>query len=778
MMTAALKDNFMKPTLAKLLISFALLTNSPSSLSAEDEAVDAMSKKVESIFNDQQSEIPDVEKITIDRIHSSPSLQGFTAKSLKFSPDGSRITYLQGKIEDHNTYDLWEYHIATKKHQLLVDAQSIFNGLQNLSAEEKSRRERQRVYGEGILEYHFSHDGKALLFPLNGDVYYYLISSKQSKRLTSTIAFETDLKFSPQNHFVSYIREKNLYIYNLKTGSEQQLTKNGTGVIKNGMSEFVAQEEMDRHTGYWWSDDEKHIAFLRVDESAVMKVVHNEIYSEKIALVEQRYPRAGTSNVLIELAVIDLKSNKIRLVDTGKNKDIYIPRVKWLPDSKNLSYQLQSRDQQTLTLFSYNIRKRRSKSILVEQSEHWLNLHKDLSFLNNNKGFIWASERDGYKHLYHYSVSGEQISQLTKGNWSVDSLTHVDEKNNWIYFTGRADTPIEKHLYRVPLTGSSPENVQRISKRNGIHNIQFSMKSGEYIDNFSNIKTPAQISLHKANGQHVSWIAENKITAEHPLSPYYNDLVFPEFGTLTADDGETDLFYKLYKPTDLQPGKEYPVIIQVYGGPLAQRVTNKWHGADLTQYLVQQGYIVFQLDNRGSSNRGTAFETPIYKTLGQIEVDDQITGARFLQTLPFIDKKRIGIYGHSYGGYIALMAMFKAGDYFSAGVSGAPVTDWLLYDTHYTERYLGLPKDNEVGYQDSSVYPFVSGLESPLLIYHGMADDNVLFTHTTKLIKALQDNGKLFELMTYPGSKHSMRGKAVQVHLDKTIVSFFDRHFK
>ena len=725
-----------------------------------------------------QAAVTKTKALTIERIYSSPSLNGQTPKSLKFSPDGSRVTYLQGKAEDLHRYDLWEYNLASKEHKLLVDSQSLFSGPENLSDEEKARRERQRIYGIGIIEYQFSQDGSALLFPLNGDIYYYHLASKTAKRLTETTAFETDVKFSPKGNFVSYIREQNIYVLNIASGEERQLTTDGAGAIKNGMSEFVAQEEMDRMTGYWWSPDEKHIAFLRVDETPVQTIIRNEIYAEKIELIEQRYPATGTNNVHIQLAVTDIKGKKIRFIDLGKNKDIYIPRVKWFADSKKLSYQWQSRDQKTLVLKSYNLKNHRQKTLLTETSTHWINLHKDLTFLKDNKSFIWASERDGYKHLYHYTLKGQLISQLTKGEWVVDSLRRVDEKNGWVYFTGRADTPLERHLYKVPLTGKSPENVQRITKRNGFHSINFSATSDSYLDSFSNIKTPTQVSLHLANGKHITWLAQNKVTPEHPVAPYYDDLVMPEFGSLKSDDGQANLFYKLYKPKNMQPGKKYPVIVQVYGGPHAQRVTNSWQGADMTQYMLQQGYIVYQLDNRGSNYRGTAFEFPIYETLGKVEVTDQITGVKYLHTLPYVDKERIGIYGHSYGGYLALMTMFKAGDYFKAGVSGAPVTDWMLYDTHYTERYLNHPKANADGYQQSSVFPYISGLSGPLMIYHGMADDNVLFTNTTKLIKALQDEGKLFELMTYPGSKHSMRGKKVKVHLNSTIMDFFDRHFK
>jgi len=728
------------------------------------------------------------EQLSIERIYSSPSLNGQTPKSLKFSPDGSRVTYLQGKSDDLNRYDLWEYNLKSKENKLLVDSQALFSGTEVLSNEEKARRERQRIYGFGIMEYKFSNDGSALLFPLNGDVYYYDLVTKTAKRLTETSVFETDVKFSPKGNYVSFIRGENIFVLNIESGKERQLTKDGgSNNIKNGMSEFVAQEEMARMTGYWWSPNEKHIAFLRVDESPVKVVIRNEIYAEKIELIEQRYPATGTNNVNIQLAVTDIKGKKTRFIELdeaqggtskGNKNDFYLPRVNWLPNSKSLSYQWQSRDQKTLKLKIYNLKKRKQKTLLTEQSDHWLNLHHDLVFLSDKKSFIWASERDGYKHLYHFTNSGKLINQLTKGNWVVDSIKHVDEKNGLIYFTGRADTPLERHLYSVPLNGKSPEHVARISKRNGFHNINFSKNSKSYIDSFSNISTPKQVSLHQANGEHITWLEENKITKDHPMAPYYSKLIQPKFGTLTASDGKTSLYYKLYKPENMTPGKKYPVVVRVYGGPHAQLVKNSWQGADMTQYMLQQGYIVFQLDNRGSNYRGTAFEFPIYEELGEIEVADQRTGVEYLHSLEFVDKDRIGIFGHSYGGYMALMTMFKAGDYFKAGVSGAPVTDWLLYDTHYTERYLNHPEVNADGYDKSSVFPYVSKLNGPLMIYHGMADDNVLFTNTTKLIKTLQDEGKLFELMTYPGSKHSMRGKKVKVHLNKTIMNFFDRQFK
>lgn len=718
------------------------------------------------------------DNISIERIYSSPSLNGKAPKSLKYSPDGTRVTYLQAKRDDRYQYDLWEYNLTTKTNNLLVDSKELFSGTEVLSDEEKARRERQRVYGSGIMEYTFSNDGQALLFPLNGDIYYYNLTDKAAKRLTETDEFETDVKFSPQGTYASFIRKQNLYAVHIDSGKEIRLTKDGGGNIKNGMAEFVAQEEMDRMTGYWWANDEAHIAFTRIDESPVDIVIRNEIYADEVKLIEQRYPATGTNNVHIKLGVVNLTNKRIRFVDLGKEKDIYLPRVNWFPDSKRLSYQWQSRDQKTLKLNVYNLKNGKQSTLLTEQSDHWLNLNNDLTFLKDNKSFIWASERDGYKHLYHYADNGKLIAQLTQGKWVVDELEAVDEKNGWLYFTGRADTPLERHLYKVTLDGKSPAHVVRVSKRTGFHDITFAGDNLSYIDKFSNYKTPWQVSLHTLDGEHLAWLEENKLDETHPAFPYVERLVQPEFGSLKSEDDQTTLYYKLYKPQTMTPGEKYPVIVNVYGGPHAQRVTNSWQGVNMTQYMLQQGYVVFQLDNRGSNYRGTAFEFPIYQKLGDVEVADQITGVKYLHSLPFVDKERIGIFGHSYGGYMALMTMFKASDYFKAGVSGAPVTDWLLYDTHYTERYLNHPQANAEGYENSSVFPYVDGLKGPLLIYHGMADDNVLFTNTTKLIKTLQDKNKTFELMTYPGSKHSMRGKPVKVHLNHTIMKFFDRHFK
>ena len=710
--------------------------------------------------------------LDIERIFASPSLDGNAPRALKVSPDGERVTFLKGKQTDYERLDLWEYHIDSGETRLLFDSNDLQSGEEVLSDEEKARRERMRLSGSGIVSYQWSADGKALLFPLGGDVYYHKLGEKGAKQLLDTDVFETDIKLSPKGNYISFIRDQNLFVKHIESGKETAITKEGGGNIKFGMAEFVAQEEMGRMTGYWWSPDESFIAFTKVDESPVDVISRSEIYADDIKTIDQKYPKAGTNNVLVELAIQNINNGARRWVDLGEDKDIYLARGKWMPNSETFTYQWQTRDQQTLELRAYNVPTEKQEVLLSETSNTWVNLHNDLYFLSDSDQFIWASERDGFKHLYLYENNGKLVRQLTQGDWVVDNIEAVDAKSNRIYFAGRKDTPLESHAYSVSLNGG---DISRITNEGAYHSVSFSKDASIFIDRFSTINSPAQVSLNDASGKRITWLEENKVEEGHPLHAYMDSWTKPEFGDITTKDGAT-LKYRIYKPENLE--KKHPVIVYLYGGPHAQVVTNSWAGNRglLMQHWVDKGYVVFTLDNRGSNYRGKAFEDPIYKKMGFVEVDDQVAGVEFLRTLPYVDAKRIGVHGHSYGGYMTLMTMFKAGDYFQAGVSGAPVTDWRLYDTHYTERYMGNPKTDDDAYTASSVFPYAKDLKGDLLIYHGMADDNVLFTHSTMLYKHLQDLAIPFETMDYPGKKHSIRGKQTGIHLYKTITNFFDRN--
>jgi dipeptidyl-peptidase-4 len=697
--------------------------------------------------------------LEIERLYAAPDLDGPAPRGAEISPDSSRVTFLKGKDTDPLQMDLWEFNLADQEMRLLVDSTALISGEEDLSEEELARRERLRIVGQrGIVSYKFSPDGKRLLFPLSGDLYLYDLESRETQRLTETDAGETDPKFSSTGSYVSFIRDQNLFVIDLDSFEEKQLTQDGGGLIRNGMAEFIAQEEMDRYTGYWWAPDDSAIAFTRVDESPVQVADRFEIYAENFEVYQQRYPATGTPNALITLGVIEPDGSDLRWMDTGEETDIYLPRVDWFPDSEFLAVQRQSRDQKTLELLKIDATSGGSRVLLTETSDTWINLHNELVFLDSRPQFIWKSERSGFAHLYLYDNDGE-----------------LDETNDRIFITATLDSPMERNIYEISLTGSG--EPQRVSQDAGWHQADFAESGEFYVDSFSNVDTPSQSSLRRTDGALIGFIEENPLDESHPYHPYLATRPSIKFGTLEAEDGQA-LYYRMLKPADFDPGRRYPVIVYVYGGPHGQSVTNEW-GAGFNEILARNGFIVFTIDNRGTSFRGVAFDAPIYRRMGRVEVTDQMVGVDYLRSLEFVDPDRIGIWGWSYGGYMTLMSLFQQPQAFAAGVSGAPVTDWTLYDTHYTERYLGTPQNNADGYEASGVFPYAKELDAPLLLIHGMADDNVLFTNSTKLMKTLQDEGRPFDLMTYPGSKHGLtRVPASGKHTYSHILRFFEQHLK
>lgn len=711
------------------------------------------------------------EELTLERLYGSPSLGGDAIEALQLSPDGSRVTYLKGKDDNLLQLDLWEYNIADGEHRLLVDSIELLGGEEVLSEEEKARRERQRIRAGGIVTYFWDAEGRALLFPLGGDIYYKPLDG-DARQLTATEASETDMRVSPQGSYVSFIRERDLFIIDLASGEERQLTFDGEGAIANGVAEFVAQEEMDRDTGYWWALDESKIAFTKIDESPVHIMQRYEIGTAGgVTVYEQRYPLAGTDNVLIDLGVVDLASGDVSWLDLGDEEDIYLTRVNWTPDSATVAFQRQSRDQQTLDLIFAAADGSSQTTVLTESADHWLNLTHDLTFLEDGR-FLWTSERSGYRHIYLYNTDGSH-QQLTEGDWVVSHISGLDEAGGMVYFEG-FQTVLEQHLYGVSFDGGE---VQQISEDGAWHSAVVSGEGGVFIDTFSSDTQPSQTILRGLDGSVKTVLLENALDENHPYYPYLEGHAAKEFGTLEAEDGST-LHYSITKPADFDPEQVYPAIVFAYGGPgVTQRVRNTW-AMDFNQYLARQGYIVFTLDNRGTKNRGSAFEAQIYKAMGGVEVTDQVLGTEYLKSLPYVDADNVGFWGWSYGGYMALNLMFKAPGTFKAAFSGAPVTKWELYDTHYTERYMGHPIHDAVAYEGSSVFPYVGGLDGDLLVMHGMADDNVFFDHTVTLIADLQKRGLPFELMTYPGERHGIYNPTMSLHRYHTAFDFFERKLK
>ncbi|GFE81410.1 peptidase S9 [Steroidobacter agaridevorans] len=728
------------------------------------------------------------EPLTVARIFADPDLAGPRLREPKFSPDGRYVTYLQGKADNKDQLDLWAFDTRNGTARVLVDSRKLVGDDEKLSAEEEARRERQRTAAlRGIVEYEFSSDGKRLLIPLGGDLYLYDLDAKSEPvtRLTHSASYETDAKISPAGRYVSFIRDQNLFVIDLRTRREQAITTDGAGLVQNGVAEFVAQEEMGRDTGYWWSPDDSHIAFTRIDDTPVQEVERFEINADGARMFRQRYPAAGTANAKVELKVVTLANSKIKDIELGLG-DGYLPRLKWFPDSKALAAQRQTRDQKKLELLKIDIASGASRVLLTETNPHWVELSDDFKFLQSKPQFIWSSRRSGYKHLYLYDFDGKLLHPLTAGEWMVvgdgseNGLVGVDEAAGRVYFLGSKDSALERHLYWTSLTKDTSSNVTRVSREAGWHDAKLLPGGRGYLDLHSSPDQPPSASLRKPDGSLQHWLLRNPLDTTHPYYPYVSNQVAEDFGSVTASDGQ-QLYYRLMKPANLVAGKRYPAIIDVYGGPHVQNVRKDWMGGAraaqglFRQVLAQNGFVVLTLDNRGSGFRGNAFESAIAGRTGKVEIEDQLRGVEYLQSLPFVAGDRIGIMGWSYGGYMALMGLTTT-KAFRAGIAGAPVTDWALYDTHYTERYLGTPQNNAEGYRSSAVFPYADSLHGSLLLVHGMADDNVLFTHSTRLMQTLQSLNKPFDVMTYPGGKHGLVRMPQQGrHYYEMVLRFFER---
>ncbi|MGC1548345.1 MAG: S9 family peptidase [Rhodanobacter sp.] len=721
------------------------------------------------------------EKLTIERIFDGGSLAGPAPRNLQISPDSERVTFLRAKTDDQFQLDLWEYNLKDKRMRMLVDSRVLEPHGEQLSDAEKARRERERTAGlHGILDYQWSPDGKQLLLPIGGKLYVYDLASGKSRQLDTGDA-AIDPKISPKGQYVSYVSGQNLWVIDLASGVAKQLTHDGGDTVHNGEAEFVAQEEMDRSTGYWWAPDDSAIAFERYDEAHVPVTRRFEIYADRTDVVKQRYPFAGDPNVQVKLGLIAPTGGEARWIDLESNhaavdQDIYLTRVQWLPDGKQLSYQRMPRNQQQLDLQLVDATTLAQRTLLTETSNTWINLNDDLTFLDNDKGFIWGSERTGFHHLYLYGLDGKLKHAIDQGDWPIDGLLAVDETHGRVYVSSNRDFVPDRQIYALKLDGSDATTPKRISQGAGSHVAVFAKDASFYVDTFSNAETPPQVSVHQPDGRFIAWIEQNKLDEQHPFWPYRDSLIKPEFGTLKASDGQI-LYYRVYKPLNFDPTKKYPVFDTYYGGPDVQLVADGW-GDYFNQYMAQQGFVVFSLDNRGMARRGHAFEAPIYQQFGAAEVDDQLVGIQWLKTQPWVDGKRIGVFGWSFGGYLTTMLLAKASDELVGGVAVAPVTNWKLYDTFYTERYLGRPQDNEAGYTRSAPLAWLDGLTAKLYLVHGMADDNVLFLNSTELMAALQQRGKQFQLMTYPGGKHGLNLPGQRSHVYHLIDDFFEQQVK
>lgn len=709
--------------------------------------------------------------LTLARVFGSPDLSGQQPRALKLSPDGALLTSLRPRPDEKERFDLWARDTRTGQERMLVDSKKVGSGAE-LSEAEKMQRERARIGGQkGIVSYDWSPDGKSLLVPLDGDLYLATLDGK-TRRLTDTPGGELNPTVSPRGGYVSFVRDQNLWVQPLG-GAATAVTQGGMGTVHWGEAEFVAQEEMDRRTGYWWSPDDRRIAVERFDEAPVHTAVRASIGASGTKTYEQRYPAAGTPNVLVELYVVNADGTGQVKVDLGADPDIYLARVDWTPDGSALLVQRESRDQRTLDMLRVDPATGKATVLFTERAgaKSWINLSDDYHLMKDGS-LIWRSERDGYGHLYRYAKG--RWTQLTKGAWVVTGLVGVDEMRGRLYLTGNKDDVLEQHLYALDL--AKPNQLTRLTEPGWWNSATMDKTATRLIVSRSNFAQPTQVYLADASGKRLSWINHNQVAGAHPYAPFLASHQPTKFGTLKAADGST-LYWEMITPP-LEAGKRYPVFFEHYGGPgTGQQVTRGWQGA-LPQFLVDQGWIYFKVDNRGSYNRGKAFEDQIWHAMGTVEVADQLAGANYLKTLPFVDAARIATYGWSYGGFMSLKMLQKTPGVYAAAVSGAPVSDWQLYDTHYTERYLGDPKKDPKSYSGSAAVADADKIRDPLLLIHGMADDNVFLTNSTMVAAEMQKTKTPFEMMFYPGYTHRVGGPGVSEHLWGTILDFLDRHVK
>jgi len=574
--------------------------------------------------------------------------------------------------------------------------------------------------------------------------------------------------FSPDGSKVAFTRDNNLYYQNLNTDEVIMMTSDGKlNEIINGSSDWVYEEELSLTKAFCWSSDGAMLAYLRFDESQV-PTYHlqkwNGLYPEDY---QYKYPKAGEKNSVVTAHVYSLADRKTITVNTGEDEEQYLARIQWLPSNNTLSIVRLNRLQNRLDIMHFNASNAKVTIVYSEKTQTYIDLDEidDLTYLSDGKSFILSSEKSGYKHLYHYSISGKLIAQLTSGDWPVTDFCGVDESGKRLYFMSAKVSPMENHLYACDINGNRMEQLTTLP---GTHTAAFSDDFKYYLSTQSNVDSPPKTTLNQSSGKLIKVLADNE--TYHDRTKSYG-FASTEFFKLPLPEG-VELNAYMMKPGDFDPEKKYPVLMFVYGGPGSQNVLNRWNSNMWHHYLTQHGYIVVCVDNRGTGGRGREFQHCTYKNLGKIESTDQIASAKIIAKYPYVDSSRIGIWGWSYGGYMSSLCLFTGSDVFTAAIAVAPVTNWKFYDSIYTERYLQKPQDNMQGYEDYSPVTHASKLQGNFLLVHGTGDDNVHFQNAVELQNALIASNKQFLSFYYPDRNHGINGGITRLHLYKMMSNF------
>ena len=716
-----------------------------------------------------------VDSFDIEEVARFPGPGMAVPGSFSFSPDDRLLTFLFSG-EGSLTRQLYALDVDTGEQRLLLAAPDGGVHEEALSLEEQLRRERQRQLALGVTNYAWAEQRRRLMVALPGGL---SIADPPDaplrQALDTSAAPALDPQLAPDGQWIAYAQAGELFVVSAEGGEPRQLTFGAAETGRtHGLAEFVAQEEMDRQHGFWWSPDSATLAFAEVDEThlPVYRIVHQgkDAVGEG-AQEDHRYPFAGQANARVRLGVVARTGGDPVWMDLGgadatlpTAEHEYLARVDWRPDGR-LAAQLVNRLQSRLDLVCFDPATGQRDLVLSETSDVWINLH-DLYRPLQQGGFLWASERSGFRHLLLCDGSGEVVRPLTAGEWMVEALAGVDEAQRLVYFTATAESPLERHLYAVSLDGGAP---RRITRAPGMHAVTLDHGCRRFVDVYDAVDRPPTVSLCSLADGAVAHVVH------HRRDPRIDALGLqpPELVALRNRHGDL-LYGAVYRPpASFGPGP-YPTVVSVYGGPHKQMVTNSWvmTQAMRAQHLRSRGFLVFVLDNRGSARRGLAFEGAIKHDMGHAEVEDQVDGVRWLVEQGLADPARVGITGWSYGGYMAAMALARAPETFRVAVAGAPVSHWDGYDTFYTERYMGTPQSNPEGYASSAVMAHVSGIAGRLLLVHGLIDENVHFRHTARLINALIRARVPYELMLFPDERHMPRRLEDRVFMEERIRDF------
>ncbi len=698
-------------------------------------------------------------------------LPGMAApNSFVFSRDGSYLLFLAAR--EGANQQLYALDTASGETRLAASPPDGGTQEDKLSLEEVLRRQRARMLEVGITHFERAAQSDRLLIPLLGDVYVQDEIGAELRKAVDCAGKSPAITptLSPDGTKIAYVQDSEIYVIAVDGGEAKQITsgarENG---LTNGIAEYAAQEELGRNLGFWWSLDSQFIVYAEVDERHIpaYRIVHqgkDEVGEN--AQEDHRYPFAGEANAHVRLAVVSADGGESVWLDLPTDEEYYVARVFWWNDGSP-GAELLNRAQTKVNLMRFNPESGAAAVVLWEENPYWIGFRTEHFIRLKDNNFIWASERSGYQHLYLYGADGQLIRQLTDGEWLVDDIIKVDEVNRTIYFTASKGSPLEKHFYAVSLDGG---DIRRITSEAGTHDIVIDSACRHFVDIFQALDTPPTVTLRSLADDgllHTIHTPDDPRLAEFQLEA-------PEIVTLQNRDGTT-LYGALYRPPKSYGDGPFPTIIHVYGGPGPQMVANNWKmtNALQLQYLRQQGFLVFRLDNRGSARRGLAFEGALNRRMGTVEVDDQVDGVRWLIEQGLADPQRIGITGWSYGGYMTLMCMAKAPELFKVGVAGAPVSQWDGYDTTYTERYMSTPQENPEGYREGSVMTHIDHLSGKLLLVHGLIDENVHFRHTARLMNALNRARKRYEVLIFPDERHMPRREADRVYMHERIVGYF-----